>query len=201
MNDERRALLEELYAESRAHDERQADRLARFRNVEPPTAELLAVLVRSAGARRVLEIGTSNGYSTLWLADAVEATGGELVSLEIDPARTALARENLERAGLAAVAELRTQDAGEALRSFADAEWDLIFLDAERPAYVGYWPDLVRILAPGGLLVVDNVISHAHQLVEFDALVRGDARFVVAQVAVGAGALLAVKEGELAVGA
>jgi predicted O-methyltransferase YrrM len=201
MNADRRELLVDLYAASRAHDERQADRLDRFRNVEPPTAELLAVLVRSAGARRVLEIGTSNGYSTIWLADAVEATGGELVSLEIDPARTALARENLERAGLVAAAELRTQDAGEALRSFADAEWDLIFLDAERPAYVGYWPDLVRILAPGGLLVVDNVISHAHQLVEFDALVRGDARFVVAQVPVGAGALLAVKEGELAVGA
>jgi predicted O-methyltransferase YrrM len=201
MNDDRRALLEALYAESRAHDERQADRLARFRNVEPPTAELLAVLVRSANARRVLEIGTSNGYSTIWLADAVEATGGELVSLEIDPARTALARENLERAGLASVADLRTQDAGEALRSFADAEWDLIFLDAERPAYVAYWPDLVRVLASGGLLVVDNVISHAHELVEFDALVRGDSRFVVAQVPVGAGALLAVKASELAVGA
>jgi predicted O-methyltransferase YrrM len=201
MNDDRRALLEALYAESRAHDERQADRLARFRNVEPPTAELLAVLVRSANARRVLEIGTSNGYSTIWLADAVEATGGELVSLEIDPARTALARENLERAGLASVADLRTQDAGEALRSFADAEWDLIFLDAERPAYVAYWPDLVRVLASGGLLVVDNVISHAHELVEFDGLVREDPGFVVAQVPVGAGALLAVKAGEVAVGA
>jgi predicted O-methyltransferase YrrM len=193
MNDERRALLAELYAESRAHDERQSDRLARFRNVEPPTAELLAVLVRSANARRVLEIGTSNGYSTIWLADAVEATGGQLVSLEIDPARTALARENLERAGLASVGDLRTQDAGEALRSSADAEWDLIFLDAERPAYVAYWPDLVRVLVPGGLLVVDNVISHAHELVEFDGLVRGDRRFVVAQIPVGAGALLAVK--------
>jgi predicted O-methyltransferase YrrM len=199
MNDDRRAILEELYAESRAHDERQADRLARFRNVEPPTAELLAVLVRSANARRVLEIGTSNGYSTIWLADGVEATGGRLVSLEIDPARTALARGNLGRAGLSAVADLRTQDAGEALRSFADAEWDLIFLDAERPAYVAYWPDLVRVLAPGGLLVVDNVISHAHELVEFDALVRSDPRFVVALVPVGAGALLAVKASELAV--
>jgi predicted O-methyltransferase YrrM len=195
MNDERRALLDELYAESRAHDERQADRLARFRNVEPPTAELLAVLVRSASARRVLEIGTSNGYSTIWLADAVEATGGRLVSLEIDPARTALARENLARAGLASAADLRTQDAGEALRSFADTEWELIFLDSERDAYVAYWPDLARVLAPGGLLVVDNVISHAHELVEFDGLVRGDRRFVVAQVPVGAGALLAVKSG------
>jgi predicted O-methyltransferase YrrM len=200
VNEDRRALLEDLYAESREHDARQEDRLARFRNVEPPTAELLAVLVRSANARRVLEIGTSNGYSTIWLADAVQATGGGLVSLEIDPARTALARENLERAGLGSLVDLRTRDAGEALRSFADAEWDLVFLDAERDAYVAYWPDLVRILAPGGLLVVDNVISHAHELVEFDGLVRGDRRFVVAQVPVGAGALLAVKAGELAVG-
>jgi predicted O-methyltransferase YrrM len=201
MNDDRRALLEDLYAESRAHDATQSDRLARFRNVEPPTAELLAVLVRSAHARRVLEIGTSNGYSTIWLADAAEATGGRLLSLEIDPARTALAHDNVKRAGLGSVADLRTGDAGEALRSFADAEWDLIFLDSERDAYVAYWPDLARILAPGGLLVVDNVISHAHELVEFDGLVRGDPGFVVAQVPVGAGALLAVKAGELAVGA
>src|SRR6185312_9644059 len=140
----------------RMHDAAQADRLDRVRNVEPETAELLGVLVRARAAPRVLEIGTSNGYSTIWLADAVAATGGWLVSLEVDPARTALARQHLARAGLADVADLRTSDAAQALAAFGDDAFDVVFLDAERPAYPGYWPELVRTLAPGGLLAVDN---------------------------------------------
>src|SRR3954468_1226951 len=95
------ALLDELYREGREHDAGKEDRLERLRNVEPETAALLSVLVRATGARRILEIGSSNGYSTVWLAEAARATGGGLVSVEVDPDRTAEARANLERAGLA----------------------------------------------------------------------------------------------------
>jgi predicted O-methyltransferase YrrM len=190
---ERQTFLDELYASSRAHDEALEDRLQRFRNVEPETAELLGVLVRAMQARRVLELGTSNGYSTIWLADAAEAVGGSVVSLEVEAQRTALARDNLAQAGLAAFVELRTADAGEQLAAFADDAYDLVFLDAERPAYVGYWPHLVRILRPNGLLVVDNTLSHANQLTEFSELVYGDERVTSTLVTVGAGVLLAVK--------
>jgi predicted O-methyltransferase YrrM len=145
------------------------------------------------GARRVLEIGTSNGYSTIWLGDAVEATGGRAVSLEIDPARSELASEHLERAGLGAAVELRTEDAGAALAAFADATWDLVFLDAERSAYAGYWPDLVRVLARPGLLVVDNVISHADEIAELRALVDADDRVVACTVPIGAGAMVVAR--------
>jgi predicted O-methyltransferase YrrM len=86
MDEARRRLADELDAVSREHDLAQADRLARFRNVEPDTAELLAVLIRASGARRILELGTSNGYSTIWLADAAEATGGGVVSVDVDAA-------------------------------------------------------------------------------------------------------------------
>jgi predicted O-methyltransferase YrrM len=190
---ERRAFADELYAAGRAHDARQEDRLARWRNLEPETAELLGILVRAMGARRVLEIGTSNGYSTIWLGDAVEATGGTVVSLEIDEARTALAAAHLARAGLDGLVELQVDDAADALAGFDDASWDLVFLDAERPAYAGYWPDLVRVLAPPGLLVVDNVISHAGEVAEFRALVEADERVVSSLVPIGAGALLVVR--------
>ena len=147
MKPQRRAFAAALYEAGREHDAAQADRLARWRNVEPETAELLGVLVRGLGAARVLEIGTSNGYSTIWLADAAEATGGRVTSLEVLPSRTALAAQHLAHAGLAAVVDLRTEDAASALASFDDASWDLIFVDAERPAYVSYWTDLVRVLA------------------------------------------------------
>jgi predicted O-methyltransferase YrrM len=187
---ERRALADRLYTESHAFDERQADRLARWRNVEPETAELLGVLVRALGARRILEIGTSNGYSAIWLGDAAEATGGTVLTLEIDPGRTSLATEQVRAAGLADSVEARTADAADALPSLPDGEFDLVFLDAERPAYVGYWPELVRELAKPGLLAVDNVLSHSSQVADFRALVDADARVVSSLVPIGAGVLL-----------
>jgi predicted O-methyltransferase YrrM len=187
-------LLEDLYRHGREHDEAQADRLDRWRNVEPETARLLSVLVRALAPKRLLELGTSNGYSTIWLADAVRATGGTLTSVEIDPARAAEGRRNLRRAGLEHVVDLRIEDAGVVLAAGASADWGFIFLDAERPAYAGYWPDLVRVLEPGGLLVVDNVISHADEVAEFRALVADDDRVSEAVVPTGAGALLVVRE-------
>ena len=193
MNEPRRRFLDELYAHGREHDAQQEDRLDRLRNVEPETAELLGVLVRALRARRVLEIGTSNGYSTIWLADAADAVGGAVVSLEVEPERTTQALANVTRAGVKHAVDLRTQDAGEALAQFEDASWDLIFLDAERPAYVGYWPDLQRVLVPNGLLVVDNALSHAKELVDFSELVYGTESVTSTLLTVGAGALLIVK--------
>jgi predicted O-methyltransferase YrrM len=193
VNAARRAIAGEVLAAARAHDAAQADRLSRFRNVEPETAELLGVLVRSTRARRVLELGTSNGYSTIWLADAVEATGGVLTSVELDPPRTAMARANLDRAGLAA--ELVTGDAAETLRASADGAWDLVFLDAERPAYAGYWPELLRALAPGGgLLAIDNVLSHAAEVAEVTALIEAEPAVTTALVPIGAGVRLVVRD-------
>ena len=193
MRGERRAFADRLYAQSSAHDAAQADRLARWRNVEPETASLLGVLVRAIGARRVLEIGTSNGYSTIWLADAAEAVGGRVLSLEMLPERSAAAAQHLRDAGLADVVELRTQDAAEALAHFEAESWDFVFLDAERPAYAGYWPDLVRVLAQPGVLVVDNVISHAAEVADLRALVEADERVVASLVPIGAGALVVAR--------
>ena len=183
-----------LYEESHAHDEALADRLERFRNVEPPTAELLGVLIRAGGARRILELGTSNGYSTIWLADAAQATGGRVVSVDVDAARTQLARENLRVVGLSEVVDLRVGDAGDLLDASGDGEWEFIFLDAERPAYAGYVGDLVRVLAPGGVLAVDNVLSHEHELVEFTALIESAEGLTQTVVPVGAGLRLAVRD-------
>jgi len=193
MNELRRRLADELYARSREHDAAQSDRLERFRNVEPPTAELLGVLIRAAGARRILELGTSNGYSTIWLADAAEITGGAVVSVDVDAGRTDLARRVLIDAGVAERVELRTEDAAQTLARSADFAWEFVFLDAERPAYTGYVRELVRTLAPGGLLAVDNVRSHEHELVEFTALIEAEPALTQTVVPVGAGLRLAVR--------
>jgi predicted O-methyltransferase YrrM len=189
------ALLDELHRHGVDHDAGLEDRLLRLRNLEPDTAALLALLVRATGARKLLELGTSNGYSTLWLADAVRANGGRMVSVDVDAERSAEAATNLERAGLTEVVDLRLEDAATTLAGSADAEWDMVFLDAERPAYVVYWPDLIRVLRPGGLLAVDNVVSHADQVTDFRALVAADDRVTEALAPTGAGALLIVNAG------
>jgi predicted O-methyltransferase YrrM len=192
MKADRRAIAAEVFAAGRDYDAGQSNRLDRLRNVEPETAELLGVLVRATRARRVLEIGTSNGHSTLWLADAVQTTGGRVQTLDIDPRRTALAIANLARAGLSDLVECRTIGAAQALAEHPDAAWDLIFLDAERAEYSGYWPNLRRTLAPGGTLAVDNAVSHGFELTEFIRLLEADPQLTVARVPVGAGLLIAV---------
>jgi predicted O-methyltransferase YrrM len=195
MRADRRAIAAEVFAAGRDYDAGQSNRLERLRNVEPETAELLGVLVRAIRARRVLEIGTSNGHSTLWLADAVESTGGRVQTLDIDPRRTQLAIVNLERAGLGDLVDCRTVGAAQALAEHADAAWDLIFLDAERGEYSGYWRNLRRTLAPGGTMAVDNAISHGVELAEFNRLLDADPRLTAALVPVGAGLIIAVDGG------
>jgi predicted O-methyltransferase YrrM len=191
MDAARRELAAAIHAAATEHDAAQADRLDRYRILEPETAELLAVLVKAIGARRLLELGTSIGYSTLWLADAAEAVGGRLVSVEIDRRRSTVARKNLQHAGLSA--ELRVEDAADTLAGSADESWDLIFLDAERPAYARYWPHVVRSLAPGGLVAIDNVVSHADQVEQVLALMAAEPGFTLTQLPIGAGLQLAVK--------
>jgi predicted O-methyltransferase YrrM len=187
-------LLDDLYRQGQIHDRAQPDRLLRWRNVEPDTARLMSVLVRALAPARLLELGTSNGYSTIWLAEAARAVGGLVTSVDIDADRSAAARANLVRAGLEPFVGLRVQDAQEALAQSGDGSWGFIFLDAERPAYQGYWPDLRRVLAPNGMLVVDNVISHADEVAEFRDLLAGDDAVREALVPTGAGALLVVRE-------
>jgi predicted O-methyltransferase YrrM len=192
VNPERRAIADELYEAGREYDSRQPNRLSRLRNLAPDTAALLAVLVRGAHARRILEIGTSNGYSTLWLADAAQATGGHVESLDIDPRRCDQAQENLARAGLDASATCRTASAAQALTEYPDGAWDLIFLDAERAEYASYWPNVRRTMAPGGALAVDNAISHAAELTALNRLLDDDPRLTSVLVPIGDGLIVSV---------
>lgn len=186
------ALLGELAAFGDAHDSDAANRATRMLNITPDTGDFLAVLVKAMGARRILEVGTSNGYSTLWLADAAGADGA-ITTIERAPSKIALARANFERAGLVGRIEQCEGDAGAILRGLADGAYDLLFLDSLRSAYLAWWPDLKRVLRAGGLLVVDNASSHPEEMADFTAAVRADGGFTTSLVPVGKGEFLAVK--------
>jgi predicted O-methyltransferase YrrM len=113
--------------------------------------------------------------------------------VELSDYKVGLARQNFSRSGLATSITLVQDDAGRVLERAADASFDLIFLDAERPEYPGWCPHLKRVLRPGGLLVVDNATSHPEQMAPFVALVKADADFTTSLVPVGNGEFLAVK--------
>ena len=162
-------------------------------NITRDTGEFLAVLVRATAARRVLEIGTSNGYSTLWLAEAARAIGGSVTTVEFAEYKIGLASANFARAGLSPFITLVHDDAGRLLQRSDQGAYDLTFLDSERPEYPGWWPHLRRVLRPGGLLIVDNATSHVEQMAPFVALVTADPEFSTCLVPVGNGEFLAVK--------
>ena len=175
------------------NDAREVERGRRMLNITPDTGEFLAVLVRFGTARRVLEIGTSNGYSTLWLAEAAAAIDGHVTTLEYAEDKVAMARDTFARSGLADRITLVHDDAGPWLAEAADASIDLLFLDSDRGQYAGWWPQLRRVLRPGGLLVVDNATSHAGEMEPLRTLLESDANFSTSLVPVGNGELLAVR--------
>ena len=124
--------------------------------VEPTTGQLLQVLALASGARRIVEVGTAIGVSTLYMARALP-DGGEVVSFEIDPMRHAAARDYLERAGVLDRADLRLQDAREGLGSL-DGGIDMGFIDGVKAQYGDYLDLLLPLLRAGGVLAVDNVL-------------------------------------------
>ncbi len=141
--------------------------------IAPTTGALLyALCVRQPGCR-VLEIGGSRGYSTIWLAAAVRDRGGHVVSLEENPSKIALAASNLADAGVADIVELRPGDAFATLRDL-DAPFDVVFLDAWKDDYEALFALARPLLAAGGLVVADNVLSHAETLAPYCAARQSD---------------------------
>jgi predicted O-methyltransferase YrrM len=187
------ALKAELEAYGEVNDAAVRERSRRMLNISRETGQFLAVLVRATKARHVLEIGTSNGYSTLWLAEAARANDGAVTTVEASEYKAGLASANFRRAGLSSSITLLRDDAGVVLQGAVEGAFDFIFLDAERSEYPGWWPHIRQVLRPGGLLAADNAVSHAEQMAPFVALVSGDPTFATCVVQVGKGELLAVK--------
>ena len=140
--------------------------------------KMLELLARLRGARRILEVGTLGGYSTIWLARALPADG-QLVTLEFSPAHAAVARANLDRAGFADRVEIHVGPALETLARLTGA-FDLIFIDADKENYAAYFDWAVRLARPGTLIIADNVVrgggvvDPSHE----DPRVQGIRRFV-----------------------
>jgi predicted O-methyltransferase YrrM len=129
-------------------------------NVTPAQGKLLHLLARSIGARAILEIGTLGGYSTIWFARAV-APGGRVITIEAEPKHAAIARENIARAGAAALVDLRVGRALDVLPSVEReglGPFDLVFVDADKPSTPDYFRWALRLARVGSLILIDNVV-------------------------------------------
>jgi caffeoyl-CoA O-methyltransferase len=156
-------------AEYLARHSRQDDVLARVERetaarpdammqVTPDEGALLGMLARLVGAKKALELGTFTGYSAICIARGL-AEGGTLTCLELDPELAAIARANLETAGVADRVEIRVGPAGDALRAMPEEPtYDFVFLDADKTGYPDYYEQILPRLIPGGLLLLDNVL-------------------------------------------
>jgi predicted O-methyltransferase YrrM len=126
--------------------------------VSATQGKLLKLLAETLGARKILEIGTLGGYSSIWLARGL-APGGRLITLELDPKHAEVARANVGRAGLGDRVEIRVGAALDNLPQLpAEAPFDLIFIDADKQNNAAYFQWAVRLSRPGSLIVVDNVV-------------------------------------------
>ena len=167
------SVLARLEEEDRAERDAGITAAKRSRQVAPSTGRFLFALAASQAGIEVLEIGASRGYSSIWLAAGARLLGGRLLSLEHDPVKCAGWRENVTAAGLEEWAELIEGDAFATLGATEDT-FDLVFLDAEKDDYEKLFGLARPLLEPGGLVVADNVISHAGTLAAYSAARQAD---------------------------
>ncbi len=186
-------LLSELEQFGKTNDASAERRSQKMLNITHDTGVFLALLIKAGKSKNVLEVGTSNGYSTLWLADAVGADGS-VTTIEQAADKVEMAERNFQRSGLKPRIKQAAEEAGSFISTRGDEEYDFIFLDSDRGHYVSWWSSLQRILKPGCLIVVDNAISHAHELEEFNKKIAASDGYMSSLVPIGNGELVILKD-------
>jgi predicted O-methyltransferase YrrM len=187
-------LLNELESFGLNNDSNMQESIAKMKNITKDTGEFLSILIKSNKAKSVLEVGTSNGYSTIWLAQNFIDSKGHVTTLEVDTNKVVMALDNFRRAKLENIITLHHGEAGEFIKNQEDGVFDFIFLDSDRKQYLNWWEDLNRILKPSSLMIVDNVNSHRQEVDEFIEIVKNSDVHDALIVDVGKGQLMIFKK-------
>ena len=167
-----------------------------FWNIPRKTGLLINTFIKMMDIKNVLEIGTSNGYSGLWIAKALKKTGGKLTTIEFYDKRQSIAIENFKKCDVFDIVRPLQGDACTILKSLDyDEKFDLIFIDANKREYVKYFELVKPHLTPKALIIADNIISHAEKVQTFVDAVNSDDEFQYEIVEVPGGILIAFREG------
>lgn len=152
-------------------------------------------LILATGAKRAVEIGTSYGYSGLWIASALAENGGQLITIDLDPRKTVSARMTFESAGLDSCITLRTGGALDVLPTI-NAPIDFVLNDADKENCIKYVDLLLEHLSDRAIVLTDNTLTHPKQLADFLAWIRGRPDFCSAHVPIGNGMEMSIKHGD-----
>ncbi len=165
----------------------------RIQSIHPDSARLLYLLALTKGAKSIVEVGMSHGYSTLWLASAAKINGGKVVAHDVNSERIAAARHNFAEAGLTDWIEIVEGDARQTLRQ-RTGPVDLLFIDiSEKSAYRVVFDLVYPRLVRGGLVVADNALSHPDELADYIAYLHGRPDLVSATIPTGRGLEVTVR--------
>lgn len=181
-------LLQEIEESGRGHDSQERQHSRRLLNLEHDTAELIRMLLLCGQRKRVLEIGTSNGYSAIYLASTLREIRGSssLLTIERDPAKALMAKQNFKRANLETTIDLRVGSATEIVKEL-NGPFDCIFFDADRVSA----PEQLQLLLPklteDVLLLADNALSHPEEIQGYIRMVEGLPDFTSSVVRIGKG--------------
>lgn len=139
----------------------------KYWNVSRQSANFINMLIKLMKAQNVLELGTSNGYSGLWIADALKETGGHLTTIEFWEKRQSIARENFKNCGFSDIITCKIGDAYHVIKDEINEKFDIVFMDANKGEYVKYFEAVHPLIKKGGVILADNIISHAKKVQPF----------------------------------
>jgi predicted O-methyltransferase YrrM len=192
MGPELLSLLEDIHCWGQDHDAGESDKARKMLNLQPDTARMVSMLVRSSGRKRLLEIGTSNGYSTIWLAWSLSGPDGRIISVDHSAEKHAMADENLRRAGLRERVELRLGDATTVAGELEGA-FDFVLFDSVQVQPHKQLEVLLDKLADSAMVLADNVLSHPEEMSAFISIIEAQPDFDYVVVPVGKGLCLAYR--------
>ena len=166
-----------------------------FWNVARSTGNFLNMLVKMVNAKNVIEVGTSNGYSGIWIAKALKETGGHLTTIEFYEKRIVLAKENFKTCGVLDIIDCKEGSAIGILERLPEDEIvDMAFIDANKGQYIDYYNILDSHIKSGGIIAADNITSHAEKVKPFVDAIKGNPNYQVEILDLPAGLLLARKK-------
>lgn len=168
-----------------------------FWNVSHQTGNFISILIKATNTKNVLEIGTSNGYSGLWIADALKSTGGHLTTLEFWEKRQCLAREYFAESGLSDIATFKIGQAYDIIMDELQNEtYDLVFIDANKQEYIKFFEAVHPLVKKGGIILADNITSHALKVKPFVDAISNHPEYQVQILDLPDGLLMAYKHQE-----